>query len=144
VLKHLNNKGDTIVEVLIAVAVMSLVLGVSFVGSNRAYSDIRDAQQHQIATTIAQTQLEDLNALKDLSSITSSDSSTCFINNNLVTSGCSNYIYSGYNLPFNVNLKLNPNVNTTPKTYEVDITWQNTTGSTNLDQVQMFYQTDGS
>lgn len=56
----LNQAGDTIVEVLIAMAVASLVLGVSYAAANQNLLSTRQAQEHSEATEIANEQLEGL------------------------------------------------------------------------------------
>lgn len=56
-------KGDTIVEVLVAIAVMSTVLAGAYAISNRNSSAIRQAQEHAEALQIAQTQVEQLKVL---------------------------------------------------------------------------------
>jgi type II secretory pathway pseudopilin PulG len=55
--------GDTIVEVLIAIAVMSLVLGGAFVSTHRSLQTTRDTQERGEALKVAQTQLEELKSL---------------------------------------------------------------------------------
>ncbi len=55
---HLNQKGDTIVEVLIAMAVASLVLGSAYAVANHSMKNSRQAQEHSEALQIAQKQLE--------------------------------------------------------------------------------------
>lgn len=65
-MKHIRihkQHGDTIVEVMIATAIISLVLAVSYATSSRALADIRQSQEHSEAMQIAQGQLEQLRAL---------------------------------------------------------------------------------
>ncbi len=61
--KMLNQAGDTIVEVLIAIAVISLVLGSSYAITRRSSVAIRVAQEHSEALKIAESQLEQLKSL---------------------------------------------------------------------------------
>jgi len=56
-------RGDTIVEVLIAIAVLSLVLGGAFVATNRSLQGTRDAQERINALKLAETQIEQLKAM---------------------------------------------------------------------------------
>jgi prepilin-type N-terminal cleavage/methylation domain-containing protein len=58
-----DQRGDTIVEVLIAMAVMSLVLGGAYVTTNRSLLAARDAQEHSQALKLAQTQVEEIKAI---------------------------------------------------------------------------------
>jgi type II secretory pathway pseudopilin PulG len=54
----LNQTGDTIVEVLLAIAIVGSIIVGAYVTSNRSTSAERDAQEHSQALTLAQTQLE--------------------------------------------------------------------------------------
>lgn len=58
----LNQKGDTIVEVLISVAVVSLILTASYALSNRSSLAIRQAQERSEALKFSESQLENLRA----------------------------------------------------------------------------------
>lgn len=58
-----KQRGDTLVEVLIAIAVVSLVLGGAFVTTNRSLSATRAAQERGVALKLAESQLEQLKAL---------------------------------------------------------------------------------
>lgn len=53
-----NNKGDTIVEVLIAIAISGLILAGSFVSANRSSQITRTAQERGEALKIAEAQVE--------------------------------------------------------------------------------------
>jgi type II secretory pathway pseudopilin PulG len=53
-----NQRGDTILEVLIAVAVLSLVLSISFSLSNRSTQGNRQAQERSEAAKITESQIE--------------------------------------------------------------------------------------
>lgn len=57
-LSALSQKGDTIVEVLIAMAIAALVLGSSYAVANRSMANTRQAQEHSEATEIANEQVE--------------------------------------------------------------------------------------
>ncbi|MES2971667.1 MAG: type II secretion system protein [Patescibacteria group bacterium] len=58
-----NNRGDTIVEVLIAIAVVSTILAGAFVSANRSRIATRTAQERGEALHILSGQLESLKAL---------------------------------------------------------------------------------
>lgn len=55
-----NLRGDTIVEVLIAITVVSAVLGGAFVSSNRSLNVTRQAQERGEALKLVEGQLEQL------------------------------------------------------------------------------------
>lgn len=62
-MRKLQQAGDTIVEVLIVIAVISLVLAAAFVTSNRSLHSVQDAQEHGEAQTLVAGQIEELKAL---------------------------------------------------------------------------------
>lgn len=57
-MQRLNQKGDTIVEVLISVAIVGLMLTGAFAISNASYRQIRMAQERSEAQRIAQSAVE--------------------------------------------------------------------------------------
>lgn len=59
-LRQLTERGDTVVEVLISIAVVSLVLGGAFVTSNRSLQGTRDAEERSNALKMAETQVEQI------------------------------------------------------------------------------------
>lgn len=59
----LSQRGDTIVEVLISVAVASMVLASAYAITNRNVRTTQDTQEHSQAQQIAQQQIERLRAL---------------------------------------------------------------------------------
>jgi Tfp pilus assembly protein PilV len=61
----LNTRGDTIVEVLIAIAVVSSVLGGAFAVSSRALRGTRMSQERGEAAKMVEGQLESLRAVLD-------------------------------------------------------------------------------
>lgn len=60
-------KGDTVVEVLIAVAILGLVLASGFAIANRSLRGIRAAQERGEALKVAETQLERIKKYSDSS-----------------------------------------------------------------------------
>lgn len=58
-----KQRGDTIVEVLIAIAVMSLVLGGAYVTTNRNLLATRAAQERGNALTLVESQLEQIKSM---------------------------------------------------------------------------------
>lgn len=57
-----NSSGDTIIEVLISIVILSLVLTGAYVTSNASFKNIIDSQQRIQALDVAQNQVEDLRA----------------------------------------------------------------------------------
>lgn len=60
---RLKERGDTIVEVLIAVAIVSLVVGGAYGVTTRNLANTRQAQEHSEASKLAQQQIEQLRVL---------------------------------------------------------------------------------
>lgn len=56
--KALSQTGDTIVEVIIAVAVVATILAGAFVVTNRSTQAVRDSQEHAEALQLLQGQVE--------------------------------------------------------------------------------------
>lgn len=63
-----RERGDTLVEVLIAIAVVSLILGGAYVTTNRSLQATRSAQERAVALKLAESQIERLKALMSTSS----------------------------------------------------------------------------
>jgi len=62
-LQKLTETGDTIVEVLISIAVVSLVLGGAYVTTNKSLQGTRDAEERGNAIKLSESQLELLKAM---------------------------------------------------------------------------------
>lgn len=58
IIKRLGRTGDTMVEVLIAIAVTSVIIGGAYVSSNESLSTTRRSQERVEALKVAETQLE--------------------------------------------------------------------------------------
>ena len=63
VISKLNDKGDTIVEVLLAIAIVGVVLGGAFVAANRSLNIAQQSQDRSQATKILEAQLERLKSI---------------------------------------------------------------------------------
>ena len=58
-----SERGDTLVEVMIAIAIVSLILGGAYVTTNRSLQATRAAQERAIALKLAESQVERLKEL---------------------------------------------------------------------------------
>jgi len=159
-LKQREN-GDTIVEVLISLAILTAVLVGAYYTANESFRNDRDSQEHTEALTIAETQLEDL---RTAGTISASDQcfnssgvavSSCYIptgntTQNLTQQQCkslvgsycysvdiSNYATVQYNVP-----STTPAIPITLNTYEVNVTWTGLSGAS--DNVSLYYRQDQS
>jgi type II secretory pathway pseudopilin PulG len=59
-MKYLNNAGDTIIEVLVCIAVVSTILGGAFVTTRQSQVGVRNSQEHAEALKLVESQLEQL------------------------------------------------------------------------------------
>jgi prepilin-type N-terminal cleavage/methylation domain-containing protein len=66
--RTLDRRGDTIVEVLVVLAVLGLAIGISFATANRSLLATRAAQENSQATSYLQSQVEELRYLAPASS----------------------------------------------------------------------------
>lgn len=111
----LGQRGDTIVEVLIAVAIVSLVLTAAYALTNRNLQRIQAVQEQSYAQRLVEQQVEYLRASD--SANRPSSSGQCYTDaHNLgsgagctVTSGGASYIRS---------------ISTADGTYTITVTWQ--------------------
>jgi prepilin-type N-terminal cleavage/methylation domain-containing protein len=60
---HYRERGDTIVEVLIAIAIVSLILGGAYATTNRSVQTTRAAEERGNALKLAESQVEQLKGL---------------------------------------------------------------------------------
>jgi type II secretory pathway pseudopilin PulG len=67
--RRLGTRGDTIIEVLIAITIASSVLGAAYVIVHRTTANSRQAQEHSEALGIAQSQLEQIQALSSTGNV---------------------------------------------------------------------------
>ncbi len=126
---RLDYKGETIVEVLIAIAVVSLVLGGAFASTRKSSNGTRTAQERGVALKLAETQIELIKAANSSG------------NPDIIIAGpfC---IASGFRQPDCVN-KVGIDYTTVvthaadSKDYAVKVTWDGLTGATN--KVDMVY-----
>lgn len=58
--KRLTSRGDTIVEVMIVLTVLAMALSISYATASRSLTNARQAQENTEATTVAQSQVEQL------------------------------------------------------------------------------------
>ncbi len=62
-LKRLNMRGDTIIEVMIVLAVLGLAISISYSTANRSLLNTRQAQENSEATKVLQSQIEGIRIL---------------------------------------------------------------------------------
>ncbi len=123
-----QQRGDTLVEVLLAIAVAGSVLGIAFSTMNRNIVSTRAAQERTEAAKYAQGQLESLKFATD-TSVTLPGGNFCFNGSGTPVSGSctSNSLYNA------------TIVSTGTRLYRITVTWDRLTGG--QDQIQMVYRT---
>jgi Tfp pilus assembly protein PilV len=84
-----NQTGDTIVEVLISIAVISLVLGGAFVVAQRSSNTLESSQEHNAAEELARNQIEQIRT------IASNEDKLATLKNNTAGSSNGQYCLSG-------------------------------------------------
>jgi len=77
-----NQKGDTIVEVMIVLAILGSALGISYATVNQSLLDTRQAQEAAQAAQIVQTQVEELRTMTDNPATIAGNSNSNYIFNN--------------------------------------------------------------
>jgi type II secretory pathway pseudopilin PulG len=61
--KKITSSGDTIVEVMVVLAILGLAISISFATANRSLLDTSQAEENSQATEYAESQVEDLRYL---------------------------------------------------------------------------------
>lgn len=66
-MKTFNEHGDTIVEVLVVLAIVSFAIILSYSTANRSLADARQSEENSYATELAQSQVEQIRGMVDRS-----------------------------------------------------------------------------
>lgn len=74
----LSQKGDTLVEVLIAMVIVSVVLGGAYVSSNNSFKATQTAKERDIALRVAESQVERIRGFKTQQPNAPINNDTCF------------------------------------------------------------------
>jgi type II secretory pathway pseudopilin PulG len=143
-LKKLSQRGDTIVEVLISIGVVSLVLGGAFVVTNRSLQATREAQERQNSLKLVQGQLE---RIKGVVSTTPDNlfgtgvpSSYCITSTNTVVAASNAACAVGPDgTPTSVEPIFHLSVTRSTNTFTVKNTWASTHGE-GQNNVEMEYR----
>ncbi len=77
-MKQLNSLGDTIIEVLLAIAVVGFVLSGAYVSANQSLNNSREAQERGEALKLVESQLEVLKQLASAGNNTIYSAATSF------------------------------------------------------------------
>ena len=140
-----SQAGDTIVEVVIAIAIIATVLTGAFVVTNRSLTAVRDSEEHSEALQLLQGQIETLRSVASQAGNTLSKASTnltvsfCFDSSGAYQTG--NPCSSG-SIPYKISI-----IGTTATpvsggttTFLGTVTWSALGGGT--DQVELAYKVE--
>jgi prepilin-type N-terminal cleavage/methylation domain-containing protein len=139
-----NERGDTIVEVMIAIAVASLVLVVAYTTSTRNINTLEDTQEHSEALQLAQTQLEYIHSA-NATERANAASGGCFDNSGGAASGgacqvdaSDTPVANGVQPQFLIALSSHSS-GSSLITYAVTVTWASISGG-ETNNVTLYYQ----
>lgn len=137
-LKTRRQAGDTIVEVLIAIALVSLIITGAYVTANRSVKTLQDTSEHAQALKLVQAQIEFLRAAKV------APDKPCYNMNGVTTTSCTlksdGSTAGATDTPaYNISVKLGDDDSAcSGDTYEVNAKWDNLFGTT--DSVTVCYR----
>jgi type II secretory pathway pseudopilin PulG len=143
-IRSLRQQGDTIVEVLISIAVVSLILGGAYVSTNRSLQATRDAQERGVAIKLAESQIEQLKNIDKPTLFGTTLKSYCIVNGGLVDSDDPACLVGADGLPTPPNsgpayhIVVTPSV-TNPNTFTVKNSWTSVRGDTQA-SVELAYR----
>jgi prepilin-type N-terminal cleavage/methylation domain-containing protein len=133
-LRH-GQRGDTIVEVLIAMAIISLVLTAAYVTSNRNTILIQSSQEREQAQRLVEGQIEMLRYKGGIAT-----SGNCFVGTS-ESGTCNNFSASNSGATYMLKIVGPVGVSNPTGTYTVSATWTSIGAKTSDDSnVTMFYR----
>lgn len=134
-LNRTNERGDTIVEVLIAMAIISLVLVGAYVTSTHNAASLQNSQEREQAQRLVESQIEMLRANGGI--VTPGD---CF-NNSVETSTCDTFTASNSGATYKLTVDGPSGVTNPVGVYTVTATWTSIGSNANDDSsVTMYYR----
>jgi|GEM_PF-2769535 len=128
---RLSNSGETIVEVLICVALIAITITATYVSGVDTMHKIQSAKEKQNAVSLARKQIELIASDTDTAKPTSG---TCLLLSSTISEGtsetCNTTIES---IKYNIS---DTKKSSPANTYKIDISWN---GSTGRNDVSMYY-----
>lgn len=139
-----HQRGDTLVEVLIAIAVVSLVMGGAYVTTNRSLLATRAAQERGNALKIAEAQIEQLKGMvaTDSAAVFGAGvpSPFCISNTGTIVASTNAACTVGTNgAPTTAEPRFRLSIVRSGNTFSLTESWVNVSGA-NSDQLQMKYR----
>lgn len=135
-----NEQGDTLVEVLVAIAVISLVLVTAYVTTTHNLGVVQDTEEHSQALQLAQAQLEFVHTTPPTKGTT-----MCYAADGTQVTNLSNCVFDSSGKPttsqpaYTVHVSSN-NPTSGPVTYTVAVTWDSLTQNSIANNVSLYYQ----
>jgi Tfp pilus assembly protein PilV len=142
-----QQRGDTIVEVLISITVVSLILGSAYVTTNKSLQSTRASQERSNALKLAESQVEQLkgavaNAATS-ATVMGAIGPFCIYANagtlNVVTLPDINCVVSTSGVATNTEPKFNVSITRSGNDFTIKDTWNNINGKS-VDQVTIKYR----
>lgn len=130
----IDKRGDTIVEVLIAIAVLSMVLATSYGLANKSALAVRQAQERTEALKLSEEQLERLRNY--VSADTGWGGNVCFAGSSPTASD--SQCNFGTDNRYHITITERP-VRTSDKSYVLNAVWDNAAGN-GQDQIELVYR----
>ena len=134
---RLSNSGETIVEVLICVALIAITITATYVSGVDTMHKIQSAKEKQNAVSLARKQIELIASYTDTAKPTSG---TCLLLSLTISEGtpgtngtCNTTIES---IKYNISDTIMSSPPAPANTYKIDISWN---GSTGRNDVSMYY-----
>jgi len=140
-LVRLKNRGDTIVEVMVVLAVLGLALSITYASANRSLQAIRAAQESSFATQLLDSQVEYLRTMS--ANVNTTDTNYIFTSNTFCINQSGNVVQdtdathttyvaacnvdSGNGIPYAVSIVYDGS-NTAEDTFTAKVSWDNVRG----------------
>ena len=133
---RLSNSGETIVEVLICVALIAITITATYVSGVDTMHKIQSAKEKQNAVSLARKQIELIASDTD----TATTSGTCLLLSSVAisegTSGTNDCNTTIESIEYNISDTKMSSPPAPANTYKIDISWN---GSTGRNDVSMYY-----
>lgn len=133
--------GDTIVEVLIVLAILGMAISIAYATANRSLINTRQAEENSEATTLVQTQIENLRNNASITTTTDPNyvydpAAFCFNGSSKQRAGGPSCTFTAYNI--GVSIAYAP-IASPGGTFKVTAIWDDVSGE-GTDSVVMSYR----
>lgn len=140
-----DQRGDTIVEVLISIAVISLILGGAYITTNNSLRAERSSQEHTDAVKLVESQIEAMKNLADTGNTALFTSSGfCITGGSTISTSVSTNNICKFNATGSNNNTVEPayyiSITRNANTFTVKNSWNSIQTSGGKENVQMVYK----